>query len=149
MYAPHTVTIYNIVHTVDPETMEDVTELHGTVLRGVFFDAAKAANVRQSGMVGADAVTLYIPYSITAIDAHTGAEKRFVKPGEYRAAEDKSAVWTLSVNGDGIDTLMIRGEYVTDSEAEARLHDESYNLTSVDLKNYGRPTAWHWECGGA
>lgn len=149
MYAPHTVTIYNIIHTVDPLTMEDTVELYGTVLHHVFFDAAKGVNVRKSGLVGADAVNLYIPCTVTASDVHTGTEKIFCRPGEYRLAKDKKNFWTLSVSGDGTDTLVLRGAVALESEGAVRVHDESYNLTSVDLKDYGRPNAWHWECGGA
>lgn len=149
MYAPHTVTVYNILHTVNPDTMEDIAEMRGTILRGVFFDAAKAANVRQSGMVGADAVNVYIPFAVDARDAITGGWKMFAKPSEYRSSADRTAVWTLSVSDCGIETVIIRGEYVTEDETEARLHDESYRITSVDLKDFGRPSMWHWECGGA
>lgn len=58
---PHTVTIYNVSQETDPATFKDVEKTYITVLRGVLLEASKAANVRQSGLEGADAVNLYIP----------------------------------------------------------------------------------------
>ena len=78
MYAPHTVTIYNVSHETDPETFRDVATAYITVIRGVFLEASKAVNVRQSGLEGADAVNLYIPFSAPAVDGLTGSEKRYV-----------------------------------------------------------------------
>ena len=89
MYAPHTVTIYNVVHDVDTTTMEDTTELHCTVLKGVFFDASKGANVRQSGLEGADAVNLYIPFSVEATDGITGKDKVYCDPQAFRQLTNK------------------------------------------------------------
>lgn len=76
---PHTVTLYNVTHEVDTSTMQDVTKLYVTVLEGVLLSASKAANVRASGLEGADAVNLYIPFSVVAKDATTG--KRNVMQG--------------------------------------------------------------------
>ena len=39
MYAPHTVTVYNVVREPDPATLKDVTNLYVTVLDGVFCEA--------------------------------------------------------------------------------------------------------------
>ena len=62
MYAPHTVTVYNVVREPDPATLKDVTNLYVTVLDGVFCEASKGVNVRKSGLEGADAVNLYPIY---------------------------------------------------------------------------------------
>lgn len=75
---PHTVTIYNVSQETDPATFKDVEKTYITVLRGVLLEASKAANVRQSGLEGADAVNLYIPFSTPAVDGVTGTEKRYV-----------------------------------------------------------------------
>ena len=75
---PHTVTIYNVSQETDPATFKDVEKTYIPVLRGVLLEASKAANVRQSGLEGADAVNLYIPFSTVAVDGVTGAEKRYV-----------------------------------------------------------------------
>ena len=58
MYAPHTVTIYNSVKETDPATFKDVTKLYVTILRGVLCEASKGAQVRKTGLEGADAVNL-------------------------------------------------------------------------------------------
>ena len=71
---PHTITLYII--TEDQVTFEQVTNI--TVLEGVLLDAAKAANVRSSGMENADAVTVYIPFSVQAYDGQTAEIKRYV-----------------------------------------------------------------------
>ena len=80
MYAPHTVTIYNSVKETDPATFKDVTKLYVTILRGVLCEASKGANVRKTGLEGADAVNLYIPFSVEAIDGATGKPKKYVVP---------------------------------------------------------------------
>ena len=74
---PHMVTLYNVTHEVDTSTMQDVTRLYVTVLDGVLLSASKAANVRASGLEGADAVNMYIPFSVVAKDATTGKRKRY------------------------------------------------------------------------
>ena len=56
MYAPHTVTLYNVVQETDTGTFQDVEKLYVTILRGVFLEATKAVNVRESGLESADAV---------------------------------------------------------------------------------------------
>lgn len=150
MYAPHVVTLYNVVNTVDTETFEDVETLNVTVLRGVLCDAAKAVNVRTSGLESADAVNLYIPFDVDAADAFTGAKKRFVKPTEFVNAEDKTELWTLAINGEnGISTFFAKGEYATDSKFAALQLDDCYNLTKIDEKDFGSSSMRHWECGGA
>ena len=60
MYAPHTVTIYNVVREVDPATLDERETAYITVLHGVMLQASKGANVRTSGLEGADAADLFI-----------------------------------------------------------------------------------------
>ena len=69
---PHTITVYNAVQETDPTTFEETTKLYVTILRGVMLQASKAVNVRESGLEGADAVNLYIPFSVEAVDGTTG-----------------------------------------------------------------------------
>lgn len=149
MYAPHTVTVYNSVTETNPETLSEETKLYVTILRGVMLQASKAVNVRESGLEGADAVNLYIPFSVEAVDGTTGKAKAYAGPQEFYNAADKSGLWTLSVKGSGGTTFFVKGEYVTDSEADALSHDDCYNLTKVDMMDYGSPDMRHWECGGA
>ena len=148
MYAPHTVTIYNVVQEIDPETFRETAKLYVTILRGVMLQASKAVNVRESGLEGADAVNLYIPFTVEAVDGTTGKTKTYAGPQEFYNAADKSGLWTLSVKGNGGSTFFIKGEFVTDNETAALSHDDCYNLTKVDMMDFGSPDMRHWECGG-
>lgn len=147
MYTPHTVTVYNVTTETDPVTFDDVTTNHITILRGVFLDVSKGANVIRSGLVGADAATLHIPFSVTAVDGITGAEKRYVGPMEFWRADDKSGLWTLAVDRN---TFIVKGEAVEPDKTEEAinlLYDDVYTITSVDTKDFGSPSMQHWECG--
>lgn len=148
MYAPHTVTIYNSVKEIDLTTFEEVTKLYVTILRGVMLQASKGVNVRESGLEGADAVNLYIPFGVEAVDGTTGAPKTYTGPQAFYNAADKSGLWTLSVNGDGGNTFFVKGEFVTDNETVALAHDDCYNVTKVDEKDFGSASMQHWEVGG-
>ena len=148
---PHTVTVYNVLTELDPLTLVEKTTNYITVLRGVLLDASKAANVRTSGLEGADAVNLYIPFSVNATDGVSGQEKQYVSPMEFWSMEDKSASWTLSVDGNGGKNLFIKGEVVEPALTEEQLslkYDDVYNVTKIDSKDFGGWMA-HWEVGGA
>ena len=74
---PHVVTLYNTKSIELPENKFEPTLVnHITVLRGVLLDASKGVNVNKSGLEGADAVTLYIPVNVDAVDGLTGRKKR-------------------------------------------------------------------------
>lgn len=152
MYAPHTVTIYNVTQETDQTTFKDVQKSYITVLRGVMLQASKAANVRQSGLEGADAVNLYIPFSTPAVDGVTGAAKRYVGPQEFWRAVDKSGIWTLSTDGNGGTTFFVKGEVVEPEKTEEAiemLYDDVYKVTKVDMKDFGSADMQHWEVGGS
>lgn len=148
MYAPHTVTLYNVINAVNPATFEDAEVAYITILRGVFFDASKGASVRASGLESADAVTLFIPFSVTAVDGTSGGAKSYADPDAFISAQDKSALWTLTRSGDGVESFFVKGEVVT-TPTIARAVSESYAVTKVDMKDYGRTHMRHWEVGGA
>lgn len=149
MYTPHTVTIYNVTKETDPVTFDDIVTNHITVLTGVFLDASKGTNVRESGLVGADAVVLHIPFSVTATDGVTGNAKTYVGPMEYWRAADKSGLWTLSIDRN---TFFVKGEVVEDEHATEEfinlMHDGVYTVTKVDEKDFGSGHMRHWEVGG-
>lgn len=152
MYAPHTVTIYNVSQEEDKTTFEDVQKSYITILRGVFLEASKAANVRQSGLEGADAVNLYIPFLTPAVDGVTGAQKRYVGPQEFWRASNKSGLWTLSTDGNGGTTFFVKGEVVEPEKTEQTiemLYDDVYKVTKVDMKDFGSASMQHFEVGGA
>ena len=149
---PHTVTIYNVTQEEDKTTFTSVQKSYITVLRGALLEASKAANVRQSGLEGADAVNLYIPFSTPAVDGVTGAQKRYVGPQEFWRADDKSGLWTLSTDGNGGTTFFIKGEIVEPEKPEETiemLYDDVYKVTKVDMKDYGSADMRHFEVGGA
>ena len=144
---PHVVTVYNVVTEEDPSTFEETTTNHITILRGVLLDAVKAKNVNESGLVGADAVNLYIPTSVEAVDGVTGEPKQYVGPIEFWRAEDKSGLWTLSA---GENTFFVKGEAVHPNWSAQKIdaaYDDVYNVKTVDLKDFGGEMS-HWEVGG-
>lgn len=144
MYAPHTVTLYNVIYDrVNGESL-----LYVTILKGVMMQASKAVNVRDSGLEGADAVNLYIPFGVSAVDGMTGKEKEFVGPKEFYRAEDRTGLWTLSFDGNGGTSFFVKGEFVTDDEGAALSQDNCYTVTKVDTKDYGSPGMQHWRVGG-
>lgn len=146
---PHTVTVYNVEITESPETMfKSQTVVHTTILRGVFLSAVKAVNVSKSGIVGADAVNLYIPFNVEAVDGKTGEPKAYIGPQEYWKLDDKAGCWTMSLDGDGGDSFFVKGEVVDDSDFTAMAHDGVYNITKIDTKDYGGNMG-HWQVGGA
>lgn len=152
---PHTVTVYNTAVEYGDDYSETLTN-HITVLRGVFLDASKAVNVRTSGLEGADAVILYIPFGVEAVDGVTGRRRSYVPPVEFWRLEDHALFWTLAAGGApaaGRDTatFFIKGEVV---EAERhrdfleRTCDDVYSVTKVDQKDFGSLSMQHWEVGG-
>lgn len=149
MYAPHTVTIYNIVQEIDPTTLDEVEKVYTTILRGVMLQASKGVNVRKSGLESADAVNLYIPFTVEAVDGKTGAAKTYAKPQEFVKATDRSGLWTLSYDGNGGETLFIKGEFISDNMTVVQYHDDCYKVTKVDAMDYGSADMRHWEVGGA
>lgn len=136
MYTPHTVTL----------VMVDDDGYNSVVLNGVFLDLSKRSNINKSGLADADAATLFIPFSINA-------DKAYLTPKEYKAKEDKSDYWTLFDDGDesGADCYFIKGAqtaniypYSTAREA----HDYVYQVSFVDLRDFGTARMRHWQVGG-
>ena len=74
---PHMVTLYQTETFID-DKLNETTVNHITVLDGVLLIASKAANVRATGLEGADAVNLYIPFDVKAVDGVTGENKKYV-----------------------------------------------------------------------
>lgn len=142
---PHTITMYNVEIETDLSSITSKITNHTTILRGVLLDASKAVNVRESGLVGADAVNLYIPFGVEAVDGVTGKAKKYVGPLEFWRAEDKSEIWTMSIGGTkthGVDgsCFFVKGEAVhTDLDVQAieMMYDHVYDITTIDGKDFG------------
>ena len=147
MYTPHTVTIYNV--SENPDTLEQ--EYNITFLRGVFLDRTEAANIEKSGLRDADAATLFIPFTVDAVDAVTGAKKSYIGPKAYRQLEDRSAYWTLEGGGmsSGADSFFVKGEVVNyNGYAHMRdLYDDVYDITTIDTRDFGSADMQHWQVG--
>lgn len=153
---PHTITLYT-TRTESVDRYKDKTENYITVLRGVLCDDSKAANVRTSGLEGADAVNLIIPFDVQAIDPSDIEEdeppvKKYVGPIEFWRMEDKSGFWTLTT---GRDTYFVKGVAIPDPSWPPEtvydringMYDNVYTVTKVDMKDFGGLP--HWEVGGA
>lgn len=147
---PHTVTIYNAAVEYDDDYNETLRN-HITVLRGVLLDESKAANVRTSGLEGADAAILYIPFTVDAVDGITGEKRKFIPPLEFWRLEDHSGYWTISTGSGKRDSssFFIKGEVVEperDRDFLEGAYDSVYSVTKVDEKDFG--DLKHWEVGG-
>lgn len=150
---PHTITIYNVeIDTSFDETGKLVEALvnHITVLRGVLLDASKAVNVRESGLVGADAVNLYIPFDVVAIDGtdiekKDPPQKKYVGSLEFWRTENKSGLWTMSIGSTKTHSVngscfFVKGEAVhpdLSEDAIEMMYDDVYDITSIDQKDFG------------
>lgn len=145
---PHTVTVYNIWE--DADTLEMHYNL--TVLRGVLLDISKGSNVQKSGLKDADSATLYIPFNVTAEDPLSGAEKKYVPPKEFNAKEDRSGFWTMDTGGasSSASSFFIKGEMSEEMTfgVAQRNFDYVFDISTVDLKDFGTPDMQHWQVGG-
>lgn len=143
---PHTVTLYR-TETVIDDKLNETTVNHITVLEGVLLIASKAANVRSTGLEGADAVNLHIPFGVKAVDGVTGEERTYVDPIEdWRSEADKSGIWTISIG-----TVFVKGRVVLPDATRDALemgYDDVYQVTKVDKIDFGSPDMQHWEIGG-
>lgn len=143
MYAPHTVTVFNSQKEGLPVA---------TILRGVFLDVSKGANVRQSGLENADAATLFIPFSVEAVNAETGQPQKYVGPKEYNSVIEKETVWTLRTSGSGSasDCFFARGEIHESGKFQEinAAFDDVYRVSTVDPRDFGTPDMQHWQVGG-
>jgi hypothetical protein len=83
----------------------------------------KAANILRSGLMEADAVTVYIPLALLAITP---------KPGD---------ILVKGTVNDGI------GSSFTITDLIAKYADV-VRITSVDRKDNGSPALHHWQIGG-
>lgn len=147
MYTPHIVTLYNV--TEDPDTLE--IEQNVTVLLGVFLDRSQAKNIEKSGLRDADSATLFIPFSVKAVDGTSGALKEYIGPKAYRDLEDKTGYWTLETGGvsSGVDCFFVKGIFVS-QDGYARMRDtvdDVYNVTTVDTRDFGSEDMQHWQVG--
>ena len=141
---PHTVTLYQ-TEIIPGDKYNDKIVNHITILEGVLLIESKAANVRATGLEGADAANLHIPFGVKATDGVTGKEKRYVDPIEgWKADTDKSDIWTISIG-----TVFVKGREVHPDADRHQLelgYDGVYQATKVDKLDFGGFP--HFEVGG-
>lgn len=145
---PHTITLYNVESCTDQDTMRTEQINHITVLRGVLVVPTKASTAGKNGYAGADKVTVYIPFSVAAVDGAGEQEKRYASPRDFASAEDKSALWTFTTDEK---TFYMEGEAVEPSMTRQQLEKvhEVFSVTSVAERDFGPEDMKHWEIGGA
>ena len=83
-----------------------------------------------------------------AVDGKTGAVKAYAKPQKFAKAADRSGLWTLSYNGNGGETVFVKGEFISDNMTVVQYYDDCYKVTKVDAMDYGSADMRHWEVGG-
>lgn len=148
MYTPHKVTLY---HQIEDDITAETT-YNITVLDGVFLDIAQGTNITKSGMGDADSATLFIPISVNAYDPETGKTKQFLPPKEFARQADHTSYWTLETGGksSGADCYFVKG-VVIDPLSYGKMRDKYdyvFDITTVDLKDFGRDRMQHWQVGG-
>lgn len=144
---PHVVTVYSVYTETDLSTFEDVAVNHITILRGVLFDASKGRNVTRSGLESADAVNLYIPFSVEAVDGVTGAKREYVDSLTFWRMDNRSGYWTLSVKNENC--FVVKGEAVHPDWSVQKIeatYSDVYDISKVDVKDFGGEMA-HFEVG--
>lgn len=112
-----------------------------TQLKGVFFDEAKAQNVRTSGITSADALNLVIPFDVEVI----GENKEYKEPKMFQ--ENIQNAWTIQ-KGDLVVKGLVDMEIISQKDLENNF-DDVYIINTVDAKLFGSRHMWHWEVGAS
>lgn len=148
MYAPHVATVYNAYEDASYNILYNIT-----ILNGVLMDDSKGTNISKSGLSDADSVTMFIPFDVQAVDA-LGNAKTYLPPKEFYATANKASYWTLDTGGQasGVATYFIKGSVVeTTNQSYAKLrekYDAVYNVSTVDIRDFGTDDMRHWQVGG-
>ena len=147
MYTPFTVTLYNA--ETDPITLAVSHNI--TTLEGVFLDISKAAHIEKTGLSDSDGVTLFIPSSVKATDPTTGAVKQYLDPKAYHGLSTKTGYWTLEAGGkdSSLDCFFVKGTVVSTNGYKylRENYDYVFDVTTVDIRDFGSPNMHHWQVG--
>lgn len=125
------ITIYNKIESTEKWVF--------TQLKGVFFDEAKAQNVKVSGITSADDLNLFIPFDVETI----GETKEYREPKMFQ--ENPQGAWTLQ-EGDCVVKELIEMEIVSPKDLKNN-YDNVYTINIIDAKLFGSKRMWHWEVG--
>jgi len=120
-----------------------------SALAAVEWENRKAANVIQSGLIAADSVRIFIPFTFGM---------SYKKPKTWAALSTKTGYWTLAV-GDvlvkGTVTDEIHDAVVSPPSAAFTMtdlkakYDDVVTIKSVDTIDYGSLSMRHWQLGAS
>ena len=118
----------------------------------MFLERAQGTNIEKTGLRDADAVRLFIPFSVTAVDGITGENKQYISPKAYQNLESTDNYWTLDPGGvsSGSDCFFIKGVIISTEGYRAlrNTYDDVYDVTTVDVRDFGSEDMRHWQVGG-
>jgi len=147
MYAPHTVTLFNVWEDANLAIQSNITILHG-----VFLDTDSNVRANQNGLSDSSSAVLYIPMDVLAT-ATTGVLKHYIAPYQFTTASTKTNLWTLDSGGESnsTSTYFARGEHTTyQSLAQLKAAGvEAFDVVSVKTRDYGSKSMQHWQVSGA
>lgn len=144
MYAPHSVTVYNVRRD---------GKVCMAFLDGVFLDTSRGGGVVKNGAVSEDAAALFIPLDCRAVDPVGGQAQSFCEPKEFDRLENCGGFWTVGPR-DGrscADCFFVRGKVVEPGMGFAEMKDryeDVFRVSSVAVRDFGGENMRHWQIGG-
>lgn len=144
MYAPHSVTVYNVCRD---------GEAYIAFLDGVFLDASRGGGVVQNGAVSEDAAALFIPLDCRAVDPVSGRAQAFCEPKAFDRLEDREGFWTIGPREGRCcaDCFFVRGRAVEPEMGFAEIrerYEDVFRVSSAAVRDFGGEDMRHWQIGG-
>lgn len=134
------ITFYNTYY----DNASESTKAIKTHIRGVNWQGEQKVIISDKGLVSADVVTVFIPFTAEC------ENKKYVKPKEFIKSEDKSNIFTYNT-GDKIVRGIVdfevdgtKGHTIKDLEST---YDDVVNVISVITEDNGSSFMHHWEVG--
>ena len=97
------------------------------VIKKVFWDECQQSNINKSGLVNADKVAIYIPYSSSGALSFTTSKDIIVK-----------GVSTYEIVSTSQQTISTSLKYLKDNF-------QMLTISVADLKDFGNKNMWHYE----
>lgn len=112
---------------------------HKTTINRAVWENTRAANIIKSGMMTADSVTVFLPFS---------EGTNYLKPTAWNKLDAKVGKWTLQpgdilVKGEIADTI---GSAFTITDLNGK-YDDIVRITTVDTMDNGSESMKHWRVG--
>lgn len=144
MYAPHSVTVYNVCRD---------GAVRAAFLDGVFLDTSRGGGVMKNGAVSEDAAALFIPLDCRAVDPQSGQALSFCEPKDFDRLEDREGVWTIGPREERscADCFFVRGRVVEPEMGFAEIRDryeDVFRVSSTAVRDFGGEKMRHWQIGG-